>query len=67
MADSAHAAASELSSLLTSLAELEQRVTALAVASDDGRHEDLVAALHDAERLVRQAHRQLRRARDLAR
>ncbi|MFM7536702.1 MAG: hypothetical protein ACKO91_13045 [Acidimicrobiales bacterium] len=59
-------AASELSSLASSLEEIEQRVAALAHAHDDGRHDDLVAALLDAERLVRQGVRQLRRARTLA-
>jgi hypothetical protein len=58
--------ASELSSLASSLEEIQQRVGVLAQAHADGDHDDLVAALLDTERLVRQAVRQLRRARTLA-
>jgi hypothetical protein len=55
----------ELSSLSTTLAELERRLGAVVGRFDDARHDDVVAALYDAERSVRAATRSVDRARRL--
>jgi hypothetical protein len=55
----------ELSSLSTTLAELERRLGAAAGRFDDARHDDVVSALYEAERSVRAATRSVDRARRL--
>ena len=55
--------AAELSSLVTTLTELERRLGALGVAFEGTGHDDVVAALFDAERTVRAAGRSVERAR----
>jgi hypothetical protein len=55
----------ELSSFSTTLAELERRLGAAAKRFDDARHDDVVAALYEAERSVRSATRSVDRARRL--
>jgi hypothetical protein len=54
--------AAELSSLATSVAEFEQRVTGLAGGLEGRDHDDALAALYDAERSLRAARRNLERA-----
>jgi hypothetical protein len=55
--------AAELSSLATTLSDLERRLGALGVAYEGTEHDDVVAALFDAERTVRAAVRSVERAR----
>jgi hypothetical protein len=55
--------AAELSSLATTLGELERRLGELGVAFEATGHDDVVAALFDAERTVRAAARNVERAR----
>jgi hypothetical protein len=57
----------ELSSLATSVVELEQRVGGLAVGLEGTNHDDALAALYDAERTLRAAGRSLERAATLLR
>jgi hypothetical protein len=59
--------AAELSSLATSVAELEQRVTRLAAGLEGANHDDALAALYDAERSLRAARRSVERAATLLR
>ena len=55
--------AAELSSLVTTLTELERRLGELGQAYEASDHDDVVAALFDAERTVRAAARSVERAR----
>jgi hypothetical protein len=55
--------AAELSSLATTLSELERRLGELGVAFEGTDHDDVVAALFEAERTVRAAGRSVERAR----
>ena len=55
--------AAELSSLATTLSDLEHRLGDLGLAFEGTDHDDVVAALFDAERLVRAATRSVERAR----
>ncbi len=55
--------AAELSSLATTLAELERRLGELGLAYEATGHDDVVAALFDAERTVRAAARNVEQAR----
>jgi hypothetical protein len=55
--------AAELSSLVTTLTELERRLGQLGQEYEDSDHDDVVAALFDAERTVRAAVRSVERAR----
>ena len=56
-----------LSSLSTSLGDCESRLADLATRHDGTDRDDLVSALHEAERLVRSAEREVRRAERLLR
>jgi hypothetical protein len=56
-----------LSSLSTSLGDCESRLAELATRHDGSDRDDLVSALHEAERLVRSAEREVRRAQRLLR
>jgi hypothetical protein len=55
----------ELSSLATTLSELQRRIGALGQSYEGTDHDDIVAALFDAERNVRAAVRSVERARSL--
>ena len=55
--------AAELSSLATTLTELEHRLGALGEAFEGTDHDDVVAALFEAERTIRAATRSVERAR----
>ena len=55
--------AAELSSLVTTLTDLERRLGQLGQAYEGTDHDDVVAALFDAERTVRAAARSVERAR----
>jgi hypothetical protein len=55
--------AAELSSLATTLGELERRLGALGQSYEGRDRDDVVAALFDAERNVRAAARSVERAR----
>jgi hypothetical protein len=57
--------AAELSSLATTLSDLERRLGALGKSFEGTDHDDIVAALFDAERNVRAATRSVERARSL--
>jgi len=57
--------AAELSSLATTLGELERRLGDLGQSYEGTDHDDVVAALFDAERNVRAAARNVERARRL--
>jgi hypothetical protein len=57
--------AAELSSLATTLSDLERRLGALGQSYEGTDHDDVVAALFDAERNVRTALRSVERARSL--
>jgi hypothetical protein len=59
--------AAELSSLTTTLAELERRIAAIAGRWEGTNHDDAVAALYDAERTLRAATRAVERASRLLR
>jgi hypothetical protein len=59
--------AAELSSLSTTLTELEARVTAMAKRWEGTDHDDVVNALYDAERNLRAANRGVERAERLLR
>jgi len=58
--------AAELSSLSTALSELERRLVAIAGHYDGTDRDDLQAALFEAERQLRAAHRSVERAARLA-
>ncbi len=49
--------ASELASLASTVAEVESRVAAIAAQYDGTDHEAIIAALYEAERLLRSAQR----------
>jgi hypothetical protein len=55
----------ELSSLATTLTELEQRLGAAAQRYEGTDHDDVVAALYQAETSTREAARNVERARSL--
>jgi hypothetical protein len=55
----------ELSSLATTLAELERRLGAVAQRYERTDHDDVVAALYQAEASARAATRSVERARNL--
>jgi len=55
--------AAELSSLVTTLHELERRLGELGLAYEGSDHDDVVAALFDAERTVGSGARSVERAR----
>jgi hypothetical protein len=59
--------AAELSSLSTTLTDLERRVAAIAGRWEGTDHDDVVAALYDAERNLRAANRGVERAERLLR
>jgi hypothetical protein len=59
--------AAELSSLATTLGELERRLGALGLAYEETKDDDVAAALFDAERTVRAAARSVERARQAVR
>lgn len=56
-----------LTSLSTQLDDCESRLSHLASSYDSSDRDDLVAALHEAERQVRSAAREVRRAQRLLR
>ena len=58
--------AAELSSLLTTLAEVERRLAAVAGRHEGAEHEDVLAALYEAERSLRATQRQIERAEKLS-
>jgi hypothetical protein len=60
-------ATATLSSLSTSLGDCESRLAALASEYEGSDRDDLVSALHEAERMVRSAEREVRRAQRLLR
>lgn len=57
--------AAALSAVVTALSDLEDRVTAAATRYEGTHHDDLVAALYEAERQLRGARRAVERARTL--
>jgi hypothetical protein len=65
--DSMPSDAAELSSLATTLGELERRLGQLGLAYEGTDHEDAAAALFDAERTIRAAARSVERARQALR
>jgi hypothetical protein len=58
--------AAELAAAADVVARYRERVSALATTHLGTEREDLVAAIHEAERALRAAHRQLLRAEKLA-
>lgn len=54
--------AAELSALLSTLADLEHRLAAIATRHEGPGHEDVLAALYEAERALQAAQRQVTRA-----
>ncbi len=56
-----------LTSLSTQLGEWESRLSQLATSYEGTDRDDLVSALHEAERQVRSASREIRRAQRLLR
>jgi hypothetical protein len=59
--------AAELSVISEGSERYAQRVADLGASQLDGQHDDLVSAIHEAERSLRQAHRALTRAQRFAR
>ena len=52
----------ELSALASTVADVQTRIGAIAQRYQDGRHDDLVSALHEGERSLRAAIRSLERS-----
>lgn len=59
--------AAELSVMSEGTEKYAQRVADLGTARLDGEHDDLLSAIHEAERTLRMAHRALARAQRFAR
>ena len=59
--------AAELSVMSEGAQRYAQRVADLGASQLDGKHDDLVSAIHEAERSLRAAHRALTRAQRFAR